>query len=225
MSQQAQLGCYKMVSERPYYCECTYGKEKGSAQGTTSQGKIMGLDGRVKDYGYFEDNKWVWKVNLRRRVLAWESLQWNAFMALLSEYQVCQRLDDELVWKRHSSGSYSTKSFCLHLANIHDNASKRWSMIWSGLLPAKVEVFCWQVFHGKVAVKETLARRGHFAVNVLDVFRDPIVVFIKRDKVSSRKLAKWNRPKDGIVKFNVDGSARGKPGLTGIGGLLRDHTG
>ncbi|XVF62078.1 hypothetical protein PTKIN_Ptkin08bG0188300 [Pterospermum kingtungense] len=161
-------------------------------------------------------------------------------MALLSKYQVCQWLDDELVWKGHSSGSFSTKSFCIHLAN--GNASKRWSMIWSSLLPPKVEAFCWQVFHVKVAIKENLAVKGVLRdiikiridlwandncskVNVQDVFRDPSVVSIKRDKGSGRKLAKWTRPKDGTVKFNVDKSSRGKPSPTGIGGLLRDHTG
>lgn len=32
----------------------------------------------------------------------------------------------------------------------------------------------------------------------------------------------WSLPGVGELKFNVDGAARGKPGLVGIGGVLRD---
>lgn len=31
----------------------------------------------------------------------------------------------------------------------------------------------------------------------------------------------WNPPSVGLIKFNVDGSARGAPGISGIGGALR----
>ncbi|KAK3205589.1 hypothetical protein Dsin_019635 [Dipteronia sinensis] len=35
----------------------------------------------------------------------------------------------------------------------------------------------------------------------------------------------WIPPTSDRLKFNVDGSARGKPGPTGVGGVLRDSTG
>ena len=35
----------------------------------------------------------------------------------------------------------------------------------------------------------------------------------------------WCPPEDGSLKLNVDGSAKGKPGLVGIGGLLRNSEG
>ncbi|XVE48611.1 hypothetical protein DITRI_Ditri01bG0015200 [Diplodiscus trichospermus] len=35
----------------------------------------------------------------------------------------------------------------------------------------------------------------------------------------------WLKPPAGSAKFNVDGSALGKPGPAGIGGVLRDHQG
>ena len=41
----------------------------------------------------------------------------------------------------------------------------------------------------------------------------------------TRVLAAWEVPPIGFLKFNVDGSAHGKPGPTGIGGVLRDHDG
>jgi len=35
----------------------------------------------------------------------------------------------------------------------------------------------------------------------------------------------WQKPKSGCLKWNVDGSALGKPGTAGVGGVLRDHLG
>ncbi|KAK1562591.1 hypothetical protein Q3G72_014539 [Acer saccharum] len=35
----------------------------------------------------------------------------------------------------------------------------------------------------------------------------------------------WSPPLDGILKFNVDGSSRGNPGPSGIGGIMRDSKG
>lgn len=35
----------------------------------------------------------------------------------------------------------------------------------------------------------------------------------------------WSPPPCGVLKFNMDGAARGKPGPAGIGGVLRNHLG
>ncbi|KAK9287760.1 hypothetical protein L1049_016200 [Liquidambar formosana] len=43
-------------------------------------------------------------------------------------------------------------------------------------------------------------------------------------KVKMRDLKTWQAPPAGSLKFNVDGSARGKPGLGGIGGALGDSS-
>lgn len=39
-----------------------------------------------------------------------------------------------------------------------------------------------------------------------------------------KEIVTWTAPHD-IMKFNVDGSARGKPGPLGLGVVLRDHSG
>src|ERR1044072_5845772 len=41
-------------------------------------------------------------------------------------------------------------------------------------------------------------------------------------KVKTRVRTIWVPPQLGAVKFNVDGSALGSPGVTGIGGVLRN---
>ena len=55
-------------------------------------------------------------------------------------------------------------------------------------------------------------------LDIADRCVDPI-------KVKIPKLAMWIPPLPDVLKFNVDGSARGAPGLAGIGGVLRDDSG
>lgn len=42
---------------------------------------------------------------------------------------------------------------------------------------------------------------------------------------AKKRLVNWIIPPLGFCKFNVDGTARGKPGPTGIGGVLHDDRG
>lgn len=35
----------------------------------------------------------------------------------------------------------------------------------------------------------------------------------------------WSHPPIGFLKLNFDGASRGKPGLAGIGGIIRNHEG
>ncbi|XVF57102.1 hypothetical protein PTKIN_Ptkin06aG0176700 [Pterospermum kingtungense] len=48
---------------------------------------------------------------------------------------------------------------------------------------------------------------------------------IPAKRVVHRPVLCWSKPEVGWVKFNVDGSSLGKPGLLGIRGILRDHEG
>ncbi|XP_059071125.1 uncharacterized protein LOC131864058 [Cryptomeria japonica] len=40
-----------------------------------------------------------------------------------------------------------------------------------------------------------------------------------------RKAAIWSPPNPGWIKLNFDGASRGNPGPSGIGYVIRDHTG
>ncbi|KAK3200760.1 hypothetical protein Dsin_024175 [Dipteronia sinensis] len=53
---------------------------------------------------------------------------------------------------------------------------------------------------------------------------------IREASIDSKPMKKiypavWQPPNDGSLKFNVDGSARGCPGMAGMGGVLRNHCG
>ncbi|KAK3211007.1 hypothetical protein Dsin_015713 [Dipteronia sinensis] len=48
---------------------------------------------------------------------------------------------------------------------------------------------------------------------------------VDHKKMKKSILADWIPPRANTLKFNVDGSVRGKPGPAGIGGVLRDSNG
>lgn len=48
---------------------------------------------------------------------------------------------------------------------------------------------------------------------------------MKCGQVKGRRVDQWSPPPLGVLKFNVDGATRGKPGPTAIGGILRNNNG
>lgn len=42
---------------------------------------------------------------------------------------------------------------------------------------------------------------------------------------SKGRKASWSPPSEGVLKFNVDGAARVKPGTAGLGGVLHNIKG
>ncbi|XVF79053.1 hypothetical protein PTKIN_Ptkin14bG0188900 [Pterospermum kingtungense] len=73
---------------------------------------------------------------------------------------VCPLFEDKIIWKANSSGVYSSKSFCEEHCARGQGADQDWSIIWNGLSPPKVELFCWKLLKNRVAVKANLAARN-----------------------------------------------------------------
>ena len=295
--------------------------------------------GKVKEFGTLSINGWQWEIPLRRRLFGWELHQWSVLMSLLKGHVVCDSFKDSFVWKGSTSGKYSVYLYCKSVRTSSNSDKEVWKLVWKGLAPSKVEVFCWQLFRGRIAVKEQLVRRGLLDTSLASctfckvecesighlffscysswkiwmyccslwglhwvVHHDPSTMFMawqhalpdkyskelwimsfyaitwsiwllrndmafngkvfdleqfidtfkirlaswfkakwpkslhtiseivnfskdvqapKVSKTSKRTLV-WKTPPPNFLKFNVDGSARGKPGLAGIGGALRD---
>jgi hypothetical protein len=57
------------------------------------------------------------------------------------------------------------------------------------------------------------------------MLRNLKVLCVDIKKRKRNKIVDWIPPSADILKFNVDGSTLGKPGLASIGGVLRDSTG
>ncbi|XVF88973.1 hypothetical protein PTKIN_Ptkin19aG0094400 [Pterospermum kingtungense] len=94
-------------------------------------------------------------------------------------WMICECLEDKLIWKGSPSGFYSSKFFCRDHLSLGHSPTLPWAKIWSCSLPPKVETFCWQLLHGKIAVKVNLANRNAlFGSNVCCTFcgREPETV-------------------------------------------------
>ena len=114
----------------------------------------------MNEFGFWSNNKWTWNILLRRRLFGWEINQWEVLCTTLKEFGISESLKDSLIWKGTPSGRYSANQFCKDVIKSKSSNSKWWKIVWSGLAPPKVEVFCWQLMRGRIAVKEQLARRG-----------------------------------------------------------------
>ncbi|KAK0598706.1 hypothetical protein LWI29_037228 [Acer saccharum] len=79
---------------------------------------------------------------------------------------------------------------------------------------AKFRVAWWYKHYGKGSSESITS----ILLNLKDVCIDQV---LKKNHNSDN----WIPPAVGALKFNVDGSARGKPGAAGVGGVLRDSNG
>ena len=61
--------------------------------------------------------------------------------------------------------------------------------------------------------------------DVESLIRNVNVLCVDNKQLKRSKVADWLPPAADVLKFNVDGSSRGKPGPSGIGGVLRDMYG
>ncbi|KAK3195553.1 hypothetical protein Dsin_026863 [Dipteronia sinensis] len=61
--------------------------------------------------------------------------------------------------------------------------------------------------------------------NVDSLLRNVKELCVDQKKMKKIEIADWNPPRNGHLKFNVDGSSKGKPEPSGIGGVLRDSNG
>ena len=139
--------------------------------------------GRVHEFGRMRNNVWHWKILLRRRLFGWELQQWSDLLFSLREFVVCDKLKDSLIWKGAPNGKYSTNLYCksvLHVA--HSTDKEIWKLVWVGLAPPKVEVFCWQLMRGRIATKKQLARKGLVNWNAA------VCTFCKSDRESISHL-------------------------------------
>ncbi|XVE59698.1 hypothetical protein DITRI_Ditri05aG0067000 [Diplodiscus trichospermus] len=69
-------------------------------------------------------------------------------------------MPDMLIWKRSTSGRYTAKQFCLDHNVLGSGKKELWKWLWESNAPPKVQTFCWQLFHDKLAVKDELRKRG-----------------------------------------------------------------
>ncbi|XVE78509.1 hypothetical protein DITRI_Ditri13aG0150800 [Diplodiscus trichospermus] len=94
--------------------------------------------GKVKEYGNVTNNKWHWKIDLRRRLFNWEIHQWSNLIKIIDEFVVCENLEEKLIWKGSASGYYTVNQFCKDHIGVNAQEQFNREDIWLGLAPPKV---------------------------------------------------------------------------------------
>lgn len=57
----------------------------------------MKKKGKVCEFRYQENERWVWEIELRRQPLGQEEEQWKAFISVINKFQLSKEFKDELV--------------------------------------------------------------------------------------------------------------------------------
>ncbi|EOY33608.1 Uncharacterized protein TCM_041538 [Theobroma cacao] len=99
-------------------------------------------------------------MELRRRVFRWEEEQWKQFTEIVNDYKLSMGIQDTVIWKGSPLGDFSVKDFCRNHVCNGSGGSNKWRQVWANLAPHRVEVFVWQILHGRVAVKAELVKWG-----------------------------------------------------------------
>ncbi|KAL4282897.1 hypothetical protein GQ457_16G022390 [Hibiscus cannabinus] len=119
--------------------------------------------GKVGQFGHKESDKWVWSIATRRELFDWERRMWEEFMNVIERAASNTGREDKLVWINARDGDYSTNVYCLKASTLDAEPDKIWNVVWSGLVPPKVEGFLWKALLGRVLTLVELAKRGIFS--------------------------------------------------------------
>ncbi|CDP11300.1 unnamed protein product [Coffea canephora] len=156
-------------------------------------------------------------------------------------------------WTLTSSGDFIISSAWEALRSKRACFGSRRS-VWSGRVPCKIAVFMWKLLNKFLPFPDALQRFGlhlpskcSFCLNGESqehifsgcflasevwmtrddgelVHSDLLLRLTPRERMLPR-LVVWEKPPDGCVKLNVDGSSLGNPGSSGAGEVLRDSGG
>ncbi|KAK2642953.1 hypothetical protein Ddye_024716 [Dipteronia dyeriana] len=130
---------------------------------------------------------------------------------LCKEHKVMDSISDSLSSGFDLTGEFSIKSFCNCMEDGNAQGGSVFKEVWLNICPPKIELFVWQLLHGRVLVRKEARNQR--------IFKD-----IPVDSVWMEDM-KWIPPATNLLKFNVDGSVMSSPGFAGICGVLRNHLG
>ncbi|KAK3199587.1 hypothetical protein Dsin_023002, partial [Dipteronia sinensis] len=111
-------------------------------------------------FGNWCGAKWVWNIVTRRPLFDWEKDQWRVFSTFLDCIPIRDNVPDALAWSLSSNGLFSVGSFRRELEDSTNGTNLVPKFLWKGICPSKIELFLWQMWKGKVFVKEVLYRCG-----------------------------------------------------------------
>ncbi|XP_048493141.1 uncharacterized protein LOC104908756 [Beta vulgaris subsp. vulgaris] len=115
----------------------------------------------ISSLGIWDGHEWQWILAWRRPLRARDIEERDHLYELLKSVVLDLSCDDYLVWAPNKSGIFSVKSASLELAKgsistSHDIIKG----VWRGLVPYRIEIFCWLALLEKINTKSKLGRLG-----------------------------------------------------------------
>lgn len=118
-------------------------------------------DASLEKMGMWDGHAWCWVFSWIRDLRGRNTGLLTQMYAILSRMQLDKEAEDRLVWKANNTGRYSVKSLCGLLSPSSPlNTVFSFKGIWRGLVPPKVEVFCWMAIINKINTRSMLVKRG-----------------------------------------------------------------
>ncbi|KAK3229173.1 hypothetical protein Dsin_001054 [Dipteronia sinensis] len=195
--------------------------------------------GIKKEFGQWVDDKWTWKVQLRRQLFDWEREQWKCFLSFFNNIAIRRLFLETIEWSFDPNRIFTVRSFNKNLECLDSMEAMDQCDIWQGICPPKVEVFAWQLMRRRIPVKDVFLQFGFIVPSGLDCIlcnsgsSEPLTSImvdisarcIDAKKTKKTKLEGWMPPSLNSKKFNVDSSTKGASGPARMGGVLRDSNG
>ncbi|CAN0887989.1 hypothetical protein LINGRAHAP2_LOCUS15726 [Linum grandiflorum] len=127
------------------------------------------LDALLHDVCLLSD-RWQWHIPLRFNLRGGALAEWFQLITFLSSLPptIITAGPAAVCWPLNSSGVFSVCSLRKHLAvqMFPGDSAFPHDSIWFSPVPSKIQCFCWQVFHRKIATIDNLQKRGFQMVNM-----------------------------------------------------------
>ncbi|CAN1252348.1 Putative ribonuclease H protein At1g65750 [Linum perenne] len=112
---------------------------------------------------------WTWDIPLSTTLRGGALNEWELLLERLHSLpaDTITAGPASVIWPLEKSGSFSVSSLRRHLSNERFVGIQDFPLevIWSKVVPTKIQGFCWMVWHGKIASIDNLQKRGMTMVN------------------------------------------------------------
>ncbi|GLU06807.1 hypothetical protein SLE2022_238000 [Rubroshorea leprosula] len=118
-------------------------------------------DGKVSEMGFWEEGKWVWRVEWRRGTIGREKNEEELLEKMLEGVHLKEGVRDVWKWVHEMEGKYVVKTAYDFLAStecILENPICK--LIWCSWVPSKVAFFGWRLCLDRLPTKVNLQKRG-----------------------------------------------------------------
>ncbi|GKV27934.1 hypothetical protein SLEP1_g37047 [Rubroshorea leprosula] len=117
-------------------------------------------EGKVSEMGFWEEGKWVWRVEWRRGTIGHEKNEEELLEKMLEGVHLKEGVGDVWKWIHEMEGKYVVK-IAYDLAStecvLEDQMCK---LVWCSWVPSKVVFFGWRLRLNRLPTKENLQKRG-----------------------------------------------------------------